>query len=213
MILTFSECIGMEFTLTFLTYDRFGFSNLDQGLLLSFMGVLTALIQGGWVRRKGKNREPNLILQGIFSCSAGLLVLGYLAVAPTGKMWLYVGAAFLSVTNGTVVTCLTALASFSGSVETEEEGAEKLDPSTAANATQNSSNRADKASSRGHALGVFRSIGQLGRSLGPLVACSCYWMLGSVQAYLLASTLMFLLATALMVIFSRAKAVQKLKVD
>ena len=199
----------MEFTLTFLTYDRFGFSNLDQGLLLSFMGVLTALIQGGWVRRKGKNREPNLILQGIFSCSAGLLVLGYLAVAPTGKMWLYVGAAFLSVTNGTVVTCLTALASFSGSVETDE----KLDPSTAADATQNSTSKSVKASSRGHALGVFRSIGQLGRSLGPLVACSCYWILGSVQAYLLASTLMFLLATALMVIFSRAKAMQKVKVD
>ena len=180
----------MEFTLTFLTYDRFAFSNVDQGLLLSFMGVLTAIIQGFWVRKAGVNRESSLILQGIFSCSIGLFVLGYLAIGPNQKFLLYIGAAFFAVTNGTVVTCLTALASFTGS----------LDPTS---------------NSRGQVLGVFRSIGQLGRSLGPLVACSAYWILGSVKAYLLASSLMGILGIFLLIVFSRSVTVatQKIKKD
>jgi hypothetical protein len=181
----------MEFTLTFLTYDRFGFSNVDQGLLLSFMGVLTAIIQGGWVRRKGVNRESSLILQGVFSCSMGLFVLGYLAVEPSQKWLLYVGTAFFAVTNGTVVTCLTALASFSGSFNLPSSS---LSPN-----------------SSGQVLGVFRSIGQLGRSLGPIAACSAYWVFGSVKSYLLASFLMGSLGIFLLVIFSRTIANQKIK--
>ncbi len=162
------------------------------------------------MRRKGKNREPGLILQGLFACSAGLLILGYMAVESpvAGKVWLYVGAACLAVTNGTVVTCLTALASFSGSVSGSGESQQEIKTSEGEKSKTTTGN-----SSRGQVLGVFRSIGQLGRSLGPLFACSCYWILGSVQAYLLASFLMFTLAATLTIIFSRAKAMQKIKVD
>jgi hypothetical protein len=141
---------GMEFTLTFLTFDRFGFSNLDQGKLLGFMGILTALIQGGYVRRKSGG-ERELVLQGIWACALGLGVIGVLAI--DSVLYLYGGVMLLSITTGTVSTSLTAIA-------------------------------ASKGKSRsGEVLGGFRAVGQLGRCLGPLVACSCYWVFGSVKAY------------------------------
>ncbi|KAJ1727309.1 hypothetical protein LPJ61_004640, partial [Coemansia biformis] len=47
---------GMEYTLTFLTHDRFGFTNAQQGKLLGFIGITSTILQGGWVRRiKGQS--------------------------------------------------------------------------------------------------------------------------------------------------------------
>jgi hypothetical protein len=167
---------GMEFTLTFLTFDRFssysnpsfGFTNIQQGKLLAFMGVLTAAIQGGWVRRTGVNRERKLVLQGISSCALGLFIIG--SLAKTSTFYLYLGVSFLAVTSGTVVTCLTSLASF----ETSGDGA-----------------------NRGKVLGNFRSSGQLGRCLGPMIACTAYWILGSEKAYTIVAvgmTILFFIA-------------------
>jgi predicted MFS family arabinose efflux permease len=155
---------GMEFTLTFLTFDRFGFSNKEQGYLLAFIGVLSALIQGGYVRRK--NAPAKIAIQGIMSCSVGLFIV---SMAHT-KIVLYVGAAFLAFTSGTVVTSLTTLAS-------QTDG-----------------------KSRGEVLGNFRSLGQLGRSLGPLVASTVYWIYGSHIAYATAA-----LSLAALVIYAKPK--------
>ncbi|KAJ3301910.1 hypothetical protein HDV03_000238 [Kappamyces sp. JEL0829] len=174
---------GMEFTLTFLTYDRFGFTNAQQGKLLAFMGVLTALIQGGYVRRV-KNKERSLVLQGIGSCSIGLYCIGVLA--QTSILWLYVGVAFLAITSGTVVTCLTALASFEA---------------------------ASDDSDRGKVLGWFRSSGQLGRCMGPLVACTGYWILGSRGCYWLVSVGMAGLAFLTTALITKPHSVSKIKKD
>lgn len=141
---------GMEFTLTFLTFDRFKFTNLDQGKLLGFMGILTALIQGGYVRRQS-GKEKRLVLQGIYACSIGLFIIGFLAI--DSIRMLYLGVALLSITSGTVSTSLTSIAS------------------------------SGEESNRGQVLGGFRAVGQLGRCLGPLMACLVYWVYGSVMAY------------------------------
>ncbi|CAO3608110.1 unnamed protein product [Cunninghamella blakesleeana] len=56
---------GMEFTLVFLTFDVLDYSHMQQGKLLGYMGILSALIQGGYVRRQGqKIGEKKLILRG-----------------------------------------------------------------------------------------------------------------------------------------------------
>lgn len=160
------------------------------------MGILTAMIQGGYVRRRPKNASPNrdqtLVLQGTTSCAIGLFLIGYMAQTKSSIWALYGGVACLALTNGTVVTCLTALASYS----------KVQDP-------QNNNASAD----RGRVLGVFRSIGQLGRCLGPLVACSLYWVLGSVQLYVIASTCMFLISGWLFIVFARSVAeLKKIKI-
>ncbi|CAO3668175.1 unnamed protein product, partial [Umbelopsis vinacea] len=43
---------GMEFTLVFLTFDVFDYTHMQQGKLLGFIGIMSSLIQGGYVRRK-----------------------------------------------------------------------------------------------------------------------------------------------------------------
>ncbi|KAJ3014600.1 hypothetical protein HKX48_005074 [Thoreauomyces humboldtii] len=150
---------GMEFTLTFLTHDRFGYSHAQQGKFLAFIGVLSACVQGGYTRRT-KTPTHRLAAQGILSAGVGLGVLG---LAPHTTAWLYVGAAFLAVTSGTVVTALTSLASLEGRRTGQGEG--------------------EVGGDKGRVLGGFRAVGQLGRSLGPLFACSLYWGMGSGIAY------------------------------
>ncbi|KAH9271607.1 hypothetical protein BASA83_006217 [Batrachochytrium salamandrivorans] len=136
---------GMEFTLTFLTHDRFDFTPMQQGKLLAYMGVLSAFIQG----------------------------------------------AFLAFTSGTVVNSLTSLASLTHQAPTLGAGAEaSLSNPSASRLAADSQN---KKSNRGHVLGKFRSLGQLGRSIGPLVACSGYWIMGSSNVYSMASIAMTLL--------------------
>jgi predicted MFS family arabinose efflux permease len=55
---------GMEFTLTFLTFDLFKYSNSQQGRLLAFFGICTSFVQGGYVRRQ-KGKETRMVLFGI----------------------------------------------------------------------------------------------------------------------------------------------------
>lgn len=43
------------------------------------------------------------------------------------------------------------------------------------------------AAQQGRMLGVFRSLGSLGRAVAPLVACGLYWWLGATTTYLLAA--------------------------
>jgi hypothetical protein len=154
---------GMEFTLTFLTFDRFEFSNSSQGRLLGFMGLCSALFQGIYVRRASRYNvsDKDLAVQGIFSCGIGLLLNGLLANQP----WiLYFGCLFLSFTSGTVVNSLVAISSLVTSQD-----------------------------SLGESLGIFRSFGQLGRSLGPIFFCTLYWIIGSKTLYAICGAYMLML--------------------
>ncbi|KAJ3218227.1 hypothetical protein HDU67_006336 [Dinochytrium kinnereticum] len=184
---------GMEFTLTFLTHDRFHFTHGEQGKYLGYIGIITALVQGGYVRRVAHKSIPekNLVVQGITSCAIGLGILGAFA---TTRPYLYLGATFLAFTSGTVVTSLTSLASLAGS----SSGAP-------------GSSRDPDEHKQGKVLGEFRSLGQLGRSIGPLVACSGYWILGSRVAYVLYSGAMFILAVFVVAIIPKAVARVKAK--
>ncbi|KAF9427288.1 hypothetical protein BGZ76_002396 [Entomortierella beljakovae] len=64
---------GMEFTLTFLTFHLFDFTHMQQGALLGYIGILSSLIQGGYVRRRAnKVGEKRMVLQGMAAAAIGL---------------------------------------------------------------------------------------------------------------------------------------------
>ncbi|WWC87903.1 uncharacterized protein L201_002803 [Kwoniella dendrophila CBS 6074] len=161
---------GAEFTLTFLTYDLFAASNAQNGRLLSYIGILSALLQARHVRPSlTRLGELKLSSYGMISCIIALLSLSILplSVSSTSSnsktlstVILYFAATCLSYTSATVVTGLTASA------------ASLIDE-----------NEKDKNLQRGKILGKFRSEGQLGRAIGPLLASSIYWLKGPTIAY------------------------------
>ena len=159
---------GIEFTLTFLTFDRFNFTNMEQGKMLGSIGILSSLIQGGYVRRMAyKVGEKTIVLQGIMACCLGSALFGitgtFLDVGYSEYSFIAACIGF-SIASATVVNCMTSLYSLlpdkEGQIRDEEQGEH---------------------------LGTFRSYGQLGRSFGPLIFCALYWGLGSITSYLLGS--------------------------
>ncbi len=85
-----------------------------------------------------------------------------LAFAQSGWM-LYAGLFFLAVGSAMVIPCLTSLISF-------------YTPSH----------------EQGRSLGIFRSLGSLGRVIGPIYASLVYWKFGSLWAYVIGAALVFL---------------------
>ena len=155
-----------EFTLTFLTYDLFSYTNAQNGRLLSYIGILSASLQGRYVRpRMAKIGELRMAATGIIACVSALLLLSVLPSVPPKltSATLYGAATCLAYTSATVVSCLTSAAA--GQCD-EEAGA-----------------GGDKRLQRGVALGRYRSAGQLGRATGPLLASSAYWLVGPQIAY------------------------------
>ncbi|UJR23605.1 hypothetical protein I4U23_026593 [Adineta vaga] len=48
---------GLEFTITFLVYNRFNWNSMQQGKMFFIMGLCMALVQGGYVRRIPHGKE------------------------------------------------------------------------------------------------------------------------------------------------------------
>jgi len=200
---------GMEFTLTFLTFHLFDFSHMQQGALLGYIGIMSSLLQGGYVRRRAhKVGEKRMVLQGMAAAAIGL---GCIALVSGGgssleetsgqsifrhvelwlnaqewsqktRMWgLYAGATGLAVTSATVVNCLTSLASLVCDMGSDEDSNHSESSSSA------SKSKKYQPIGKGLALGRFRSWGQLGRASGPIAACSLYWRVGPLVCYGVAS--------------------------
>ncbi|KAH7343343.1 major facilitator superfamily domain-containing protein [Rhizoctonia solani] len=238
---------GVEFTLTFLTFDLLDWNNSQNGRLLGLIGIFSALLQGGYVRRAtSKIGESTFAKRGMVTCAAALIILSMVPhmVRGNGKGkvtsadvraavgMLHAAAALLAFTSATVVTSLTALASLQCDEETsskigtqpnmsispsdsrratstgvagnDSEPVQKrgprakgrqtaavVDPSTtatnAANPQSSDKNitplKNSEKISTGRALGEFRSAGQLGRAIGPLLACFAYWTVGPSVTY------------------------------
>lgn len=173
---------GMEFSLSFMTYDLFNYDSKLNGRLLGFIGLVASILQGSVTRRM----HPLHVVQlGIVSCTAAFFLLARLQT----EGMLYAAAALLAVTSATVVTGLNSLSSFeAASGETGGKlgnhrsfGTSIFSPSsyiTAFPCLQ--SPPANTAS--------FSHTGQMGRSLGPLIFCSLYWWAGRDTAYLIGGT-------------------------
>jgi MFS family permease len=99
---------GMEFTLTFLAKDRFGYSAAQNGMLFLFIGFVIALVQGGVVRRLApKYGEKRLVIAGLLLVLPGLIVVG--RCQSVGL--LYAGLFLLAFGSSLVTPCLTSLVS------------------------------------------------------------------------------------------------------
>ena len=142
---------GMEFTLTFLAKDRFGYTAAQNGFLFLFIGIVIALVQGGFVRRLApKYGEQKLVIAGLAMILPGLILVGV-----SGNLWLlYAGLFLLAVGSSLVTPCLTALVSLYTPTDRQ-----------------------------GESLGVFRSLGSLGRAFAPILAAVVYWRFGSQWPY------------------------------
>lgn len=103
---------GIEFTLSFLTHQRFQFTSMQQGKMFFFIGIIMALIQGGYARRIKPGHHIRTIRVAFI-----LLIPAFLLI---GLSWnltmLYTGLVLYSFAAAVVVPCLSTLVSDHGSV-------------------------------------------------------------------------------------------------
>ncbi|KAG6911196.1 hypothetical protein DXG01_003063 [Tephrocybe rancida] len=181
---------GMEFTLTFLTFDLLDWNNKQNGMLIGSIGIMSALLQGGYVRRAtSKIGEGVMARRGVACCALGLLLLAvfplYVSTKPALAMKLLQGSAVcLAFTSATVVSSLTAFAS----LQCDEGGFDDVTGKPREEHPQ---------LTKGKALGQFRSSGQLGRAMGPLLACASYWTFGPSITYVVSALAMFVISVGM----------------
>jgi hypothetical protein len=153
----------------------FDWSNTQNGKLIGSIGIISAVVQGGYVRRAlTRVGELKMARRGTSSCALGLVALAlvpHFALSRPGLAFrLLQGAAVcLAITSATVVNALTALASLQ--CDEAPEGAAQSDSGNPLRVIQ----RPELA--KGQALGRFRSSGQLGRAIGPLLGKRAYFLL------------------------------------
>ncbi|KAJ7929897.1 major facilitator superfamily domain-containing protein [Mycena leptocephala] len=155
---------GVEFTLTFLTFDLFDWDNKQNGMLIGSIGIISALLQDG---------EGVMARRGVSSCAGGLALLAllpqFISTQPTLALRLLQGAAVcMAFTSATVVNSLTAFAS----LQCDESA---VDPITG-------KPKEHSQLAKGKALGR--------RALGPLLACASYWTFGPSLTYAISAVAM-----------------------
>jgi len=90
---------AMEFSLTFLGADRFGFTAKQNGIMLAYLGVCSIITQGMIVRRMLKTQsETSVLSKGLISATIGFAIVG---IAPNVTV-LAIGLGLLAVGAGLV---------------------------------------------------------------------------------------------------------------
>lgn len=155
------------------------------------------MLQGGYVRpslAKQKVSELTFSYRGVVSCA---IALGLMAVLPLSairdsalwsKIVLWTLVTCLSYTSSTAVTGLMASAAGCCDEDDAVKGKEGLP--------------------RGRSLGKFRSAGQLGRALGPLLATSMYWVQGPTVTYAVSCVALLALAGSMSSLLKEERARQ-----
>jgi hypothetical protein len=126
--------------------------------------------------------------RGVSSCAIGLVLLAllpqFVSSRPALAIKLLQGAAVsMAFTSATVVNSLTAFASLQC-----DEG---IDNDTGKPVVEH------PQLAKGKALGQFRSSGQLGRAIGPLLACASYWTFGPSITYAVGAAAMIFLSASM----------------
>ncbi|KAF8925410.1 hypothetical protein BGZ58_000828, partial [Dissophora ornata] len=196
---------GMEFTLTFLTFHLFDFTHMQQGALLGYIGILSSLIQGGYVRRRAnKVGEKRMVLQGMMAAAIGL---GCIALVSGGGstlgdssivdeklessvfrdavLWVNAQDWSRKTRMWGLYAGATGLAVTSATVVNCLTSLASLvcDMGSDSQSSNDTETEAVQPIGKGLALGRFRSWGQLGRAAGPIAACSLYWRVGPLVCY------------------------------
>lgn len=99
---------AMEFTLVFLAAERFGFAPKENAWMFVFIGLVIAMVQGGFVRRRAAAiGEKRLMMCGITMLVPGFLAIGLSTSVPV----LYLGLFLLAAGSALFVPTLSALVS------------------------------------------------------------------------------------------------------
>ncbi|XP_050546290.1 major facilitator superfamily domain-containing protein 10 [Daktulosphaira vitifoliae] len=102
---------GLEFTLTFLTHNKFGYSSMQQGWMFFGIGITMALLQGGWVRKIPPSQTAKTATMGLL-----LIVPSFLCIGISNSSSLFIfGLILFAFSTSIVVPCMTTLASHYGS--------------------------------------------------------------------------------------------------
>ncbi|XP_061674463.1 major facilitator superfamily domain-containing protein 10 isoform X2 [Syngnathoides biaculeatus] len=101
---------GLEFTLSFLTHQRFHFTSMQQGKMFFFIGVTMASIQGGYARRIKSGQHVKAVRMAIAALIPAFILIGL----SWNITMLYVGLALYSFAAAVVVPSLTTLVSEHG---------------------------------------------------------------------------------------------------
>jgi hypothetical protein len=107
--------------------------------------------------------EDRMALRGMASCASGFAVLALVPRfvpnhLPVAIALLHVAALFMAMTSATVVTSLTAYTSLQCDQEFDKDTGKPL--------------QQHPQLANGIAMGQFRSSGQAGRAIGPLIGLS-----------------------------------------
>ena len=145
---------AMESTLVFLAKEKLDYTPGLIASLFVMIGFVSALIQGGMIRRL----VPRLGEKKVLGLGLALQLPGYVAVAciaweaPSICLWL--GAALLAAGSACVMPSVSSLVSRNASDEIQ-----------------------------GKALGILRASGSLGRVLGPFLGAVCYFFISPAAPY------------------------------
>lgn len=96
---------GLEYTLSFLTHQRFHFDSMQQGKMFFFVGITMALVQGGYARRIRPGDEIKAVRRAIALLIPGFLIIGW----ASSVVFLYIGLLFYSCAAAVVIPCLSTL--------------------------------------------------------------------------------------------------------
>ncbi|XP_072904035.1 major facilitator superfamily domain-containing protein 10 [Hemitrygon akajei] len=96
---------GLEYTLSFLTHQRFHFDSMQQGKMFFFVGITMAIVQGGYARRIKPGNEVKAVKRAISLLIPGFLIIGW----TSSVMLLYIGLLFYSCAAAVVIPCLSAV--------------------------------------------------------------------------------------------------------
>ncbi|XP_042668822.1 major facilitator superfamily domain-containing protein 10 isoform X3 [Centrocercus urophasianus] len=102
---------GLEYTLSFLTHQRFQFSSMQQGKMFFFIGITMAVIQGGYARRIKPGNEIRAVKRAILLLIPAFLLIGWAA----NVTLLSAGLLLYSFAAAIVIPCLSAVVSGYGS--------------------------------------------------------------------------------------------------
>uniref|UniRef100_A0A8C5AQG6 Major facilitator superfamily domain containing 10 n=1 Tax=Gadus morhua TaxID=8049 RepID=A0A8C5AQG6_GADMO len=102
---------GLEFTLSFLTHQRFHFTSMQQGKMFFFIGVIMMSIQGGYSRRIQPGHHIKAVRTAILALIPAFVLVGL----AWNLVMLYLGLALYAFAAAIVVPCLSTLVSDHGS--------------------------------------------------------------------------------------------------
>lgn len=169
----------LEQTFRFFNKDMFQMSARDTGMVLAFIGIVAAFVQGGFIRPMSKRFDEAVLIR-IGVALQALAFAGFSFTPVLGRASLYAFGALLAIGNGFTQPSISAYVS------------KRADPRA-----------------QGGTLGTHQSFSSLARTFGPALGGWIYGAFGPRSPYLAGAvgmTLAFFVALALRPSTDRATA-------